>query len=92
LKYKIVIEKRVEKDTARIPAHDKANIDQAILSLATDPRPHGCKKLTDREGYRIRVGNYRILYTIDDETQVVVVYRIKIRLNMCFRVLSNQQI
>lgn len=36
-------------------------------------------KLTDKEGYRIRVGDYRILYTIDDDNRIVVVYRIKIR-------------
>jgi len=38
-----------------------------------------CKKLTDKEGYRIRVADYRILYTIDDRSKMVVVYRIKIR-------------
>jgi len=37
------------------------------------------KKVTHKEGYRIRVGNYRILYTVDDETRTVVIYRIKIK-------------
>jgi mRNA interferase RelE/StbE len=44
-----------------------------------NPRPHGSKKLTEKEGYRIRAGDYRILYTIDDETKTVVIYRIKIK-------------
>ncbi len=79
MRYRLFIAKRVEKDTAKIPAHYRASIDKTILSLASNPRPPGCKKLTDREGYRIRVGNYRILYTVDDETRVVVAYRIKIR-------------
>lgn len=49
------------------------------LALAKNPKPHASKKLTDKEGYHIRVGNYRILYTIDDKAKVVVIYRIKIR-------------
>jgi mRNA interferase RelE/StbE len=61
LKYRILIEKRVEKDASKIPAKFRATIDKAILALASDPRPKGCKKLTDKEGYRIRVGNYRVL-------------------------------
>lgn len=47
--------------------------------MTDNPRPYGSKKLTEKEGYRIRVGDYRILYTIDDEAKVIVVYRIKIK-------------
>jgi mRNA interferase RelE/StbE len=79
LTYRIVVEKRLDKDTRRIPHADRKKIDRAILDLASDPRPHGCKKLTDADGYRIRVGNYRVLYTIDDQSRTVVVYRMKIR-------------
>jgi mRNA interferase RelE/StbE len=45
----------------------------AILDLATEPRPFGYLKLHGREGYRIRVGDYRILYTIDDAGRIVIV-------------------
>lgn len=79
MNYSILIEKKAEKEASNIPRHFKMDIDKAILALAQNPRPHGCKKLTDKEGYRIRVGNYRILYTIDDKTKIVVIYRIKIR-------------
>lgn len=79
MSYKLIIERKAEKEAYKIPHHYKINIDKAILSLAQNPRPHGCKKLTDREGYRIRVGDYRILYTVDDEAKIVVIYRIKIR-------------
>lgn len=79
MRYKIFIEKKIEKDTSKIPTKHRINIDKAIRSLASNPRPLGCKKLTDKEGYRIRVGNYRILYSIDDEAGAVVIYRIKIR-------------
>lgn len=77
--YQIIVERRVEKETRRIPHRDRQKIDQVILALATNPRPHGCKKLTEKEGYRIRVGDYRVLYTIDDKNRIVVIYRIKIR-------------
>ena len=42
-----------------------------LISLSDNPRPHGVKKLHGREGYRIRVGDYRILYVIDDNEKKV---------------------
>lgn len=50
-----------------------------ILGLAGDPRPVGSVKLTADEGYRIRVGNYRVLYRIDDRSKTVFIYRVKHR-------------
>ena len=44
--------------------------------LKDNPRPVGCKKLTNEEGYRIRVGNYRILYKIDDKNFSINIYKI----------------
>ncbi len=77
--YKIIIESKAEKEAEKIPTEYRPAIDKTILSLASNPRPHGSKKLTEKEGYRIRVGNYRILYTIDDKVKAVVIYRIKIK-------------
>lgn len=79
MKYRIIIEKRVEKETRRIPKEQLQHIDRAILSLAENPRPFGSKKLTEKEGYRIRIGNYRVLYTVDDEMKMIAVYRVKIK-------------
>jgi mRNA interferase RelE/StbE len=79
LSYRLVIEKKAQKEAEDIPIKYRHSIDEAINSLAANPRPRNCKKLTGREGYRIRVGNYRILYTIDDSIKVVVIYRIKIK-------------
>ena len=62
--HKIVIEKKARKEADDIPEKYRASIDSGILSLASNPRPHAAKKLTEKEGYRIRSGNYRILYTI----------------------------
>lgn len=48
-----------------------------MASLAEDPRPHGCVKMVDtRNGYRIRFGNYRIVYTVDDENRIVTITRV----------------
>ncbi|TET69455.1 MAG: type II toxin-antitoxin system RelE/ParE family toxin [Candidatus Zixiibacteriota bacterium] len=47
-----------------------------MLTLSQEPRPRGVRKLSDREYYRIRVGKYRILYTINDDDKVVTIYRV----------------
>ena len=49
------------------------NISDAIVSLARNPRPPGCRKLTNRPEWRIRVGNYRVLYLIDDLRRTVTI-------------------
>lgn len=51
----------------------------AIRELAEDPRPDGCKKLKARDGYRIRVGNFRVVYTVGDGRITVVVIKIGAR-------------
>lgn len=56
-----------------------SRIKKAIYDLAEEPRPNGCKKLTDREGYRIRKGDYRIIYTIKDDKLVVTIIKISHR-------------
>ncbi|WP_448573903.1 type II toxin-antitoxin system RelE family toxin [Trichothermofontia sp.] len=48
----------------------------AIRALAEESRPSGCKKLKGREGWRIRVGDYRVVYDIDDEAQTVLIVHI----------------
>ena len=54
-------------------------ISKKINSLEENPRPNGITKLTDSPGYRIRVGDYRILFTIDDKNKQVVVYNVSHR-------------
>jgi mRNA interferase RelE/StbE len=48
----------------------------AIDALADDPRPSGCAKLAGRDDYRIRVGDYRVVYAVDDDKRVVLIARI----------------
>lgn len=56
-----------------LPRAVHARISAKIASLAENPRPSGCKKLTGTDGYRIRVGDYRVIYTIDDKIVLVTV-------------------
>ena len=79
MKYHLKIIRKAEKDLDDIKGKDFGVIKKKILSLAENPRPFGCKKLTNEDGYRIRVGNFRILYRISDRTKEVVVYRVKDR-------------
>ncbi len=61
-----------------LPAKSGKQISKAIDALAEDPRPQGCKKLKGEEEYmwRIRVGNYRILYTIEDLIKIIEIRRV----------------
>jgi len=71
--YKLFIEKAVYKQLKNIPERDYQKVMASIAALANNPRPPGCKKLKDRPGYRIREGNYRIIYEINDKILTVIV-------------------
>ena len=75
-RYRLVIRKSVSKDLKGIPQKDVRRILAAIEALADDPRPPGTKKLSGQERYRVRQGNYRILYEIEDGRLIVCVVRI----------------
>jgi mRNA interferase RelE/StbE len=76
--YQIKFDRRVKKDFKSIQAQDIKRIKSAILELSNNPRPDGCTKLKGdrRDYYRIRVGNYRIVYSIEDEMLLVLVVRV----------------
>ena len=74
--YRIEIRKQAQKDLARIERKDGQKIAAAIDALAQNPRPAGCKKQRNREGWRIRVGEYRVLYSIQEERLLILVVRI----------------
>lgn len=73
MSYSLRILRRAQKALARLPKRDFERVRDAILSLAENPRPPGARKLTDREGWRLRVGPYRVIYEIDDANRIVTV-------------------
>lgn len=74
--YKLFFKISVDKDLKTIPREDIIKILKRIDSLAVEPRPQGCEKLTGVERYRIRQGNYRIIYSIQDYELTVWVIKI----------------
>ncbi len=64
---------------AKISKVDQDKIIQSIQLLSENPRPHGCKKLSGREAWRIRVGNYRIIYEIDNKHLRILIIVIRHR-------------
>ncbi len=73
MSYQVLIRSSAEKEMDALPHAAHARISAKIAGLALNPRPSGCKKLTGVDGYRIRVGDYRIIYTIDDKIVLVTV-------------------
>ena len=74
--YNIVFRQSVAKDLRSIPKQDVLRILRRIEGLADEPRPVGVEKLSGDEKYRIRQGNYRILYTIDDDVITVTIVKV----------------
>ena len=74
--YRIDVKPAARKALRDLPRPVLARIDEAILALAENPRPAGCVKLTNSEAWRVRVGNYRIVYEIIDRLLVVTVVEI----------------
>ncbi|MBA7577641.1 hypothetical protein ES708_19494 [subsurface metagenome] len=74
--YKLSIRRKAQKQLAKLPANDYKKVKQTILDLANDPRPAGSKKLKGRDGWRVRQGNYRIIYEIEDSQLIVTVLEV----------------
>lgn len=78
--YRVLLERAAERELSRLPTRLQHRVIAAIKLLADNPRPSGCRKLTgsDRD-WRIRVGDYRIVYEIDDAAKEVRVNRVRHR-------------
>lgn len=75
--YKVEFTKSAKKALDRIPNTVRNQLAVKIYSLKDDPRPDGCKKLKgEKDLYRIRVGNYRVVYLIQDGKLIVVVVKV----------------
>ncbi len=76
MSYAVFIEARADKALGKLPREVQERLEAAMDALAEDPRPQGSRKLSGREGYRIRVGDYRVLYDVDDAERTVTVTRV----------------
>lgn len=72
-KYSVQINKKARKSLDKLSDFIVAPVLNAIYDLAQNPRPQGCKKLKGRKGYRIRVGDYRVIYEIFDHVLLIEV-------------------
>ena len=77
--YKIIIERKAAKEIENLPNDTIQRITDAIKNLKLNPRPHGSKKLKGEVGWRVRIGDYRILYTIVDNQKLITIYKVKHR-------------
>ncbi|MDQ7838968.1 MAG: type II toxin-antitoxin system RelE/ParE family toxin [Thermodesulfobacteriota bacterium] len=74
--YNIFLRHSVAKDLDGIPKKDLKRVIDRIRSLAHDPRPSGCERLSGQERYRIRQGRYRIVYSIQDDNLTIWIVKV----------------
>ncbi len=74
--YRLEVKRSAAKEIGDLRKADCQRVVAKIKLLAGNPRPHGCEKLSGAEKYRIRQGNYRILYEIDDSSKVVTIVKV----------------
>lgn len=82
MNYHVKLSKNVERSLDVLLNEIVIKLDEALKKLSTNPRPFGYKKLKNREGYRIRSGDYRIIYTIDNQELLVFILTIGHRKNV----------
>jgi mRNA interferase RelE/StbE len=73
MKYTVLLSKSVQKQLDKLPDEIGKRIQRRLGSLEVDPRPPDCKKLKGGDGWRIRVGDYRVIYEIHDRQLLVIV-------------------
>ena len=74
--YSLEIKRSAAKELAQLPLKDRGRVVARIQALADDPRPVGAEKLSGQERYRVRQGDYRILYEIEDQILRIMVVKI----------------
>ena len=78
--YEVLLERNAEKELLRLPSRVHDRVIEAIAALGKDPRPPGCRKLAgSKNDWRIRVGDYRVVYEIADSVRIIRVHRVRHR-------------
>ncbi len=76
-RYTVIVERQAEKTLRRLPKEILSRVDRLLLGLADEPRPVGCKKLRGYDNlYRLRAGDWRLIYAVEDDELVVLVIEI----------------
>jgi mRNA interferase RelE/StbE len=70
-RYELLVKRSAEKELKQLNDADHDRIIKRLLTLADNPRPVGSVKLTGHEIHRLRIGNYRVLYTVDDQAKII---------------------
>ena len=76
MSYTITVLRRAQKELVQLPTGDYERVRDAIHLLADTPRPPGCAKLMGRDGWRIRAGDYRVIYEIDERQRTITVLHV----------------
>ena len=77
MSYEVLIKPAAQRQLKKLPRTVQADLIALIEQLAQDPRPPGCKKLKGRQSqYRVRLGDYRVIYSIEEEALVVRVIKV----------------
>ena len=71
--YTVTLTRSAEKELDRLPAQLHTRLTRKLLALEANPRPTGVQKLHGEDRYRIRIGDYRVLYLIDDDSKTVAI-------------------
>ncbi len=74
--YSVSLKRSAEKELSRLPSEIHDRIIEKLITLQDNPRPQGASKLRGQEGYRLRIGDYRVLYVINDPDQHIVIYSV----------------
>ena len=74
--YSILILRGAQKELSDLPKPTYERVKEAIRKLSDDPKPRGSRKLSGRDGWRIRVGDYRVIYEIDNKNSTVIILHI----------------
>lgn len=74
--YRLLIKPSAVKELEAVPAKDRRRLVARLRRLSADPRPPGCEKLSGHDLFRIRQGDYRVLYSIEDQALVILVIKV----------------
>jgi mRNA interferase RelE/StbE len=76
MRYQVLIKRKAQRQLDKIRQEDRERIIGAVFGLGDEPRPRGSQRLQCRPGYRLRAGDYRAIYVINDEERAVTVLQI----------------